>query len=86
MPYFMVFFCAAFLAFSTYEESYIAMTIHLLLSLFWLRQFIRGHKFNRLNGEFKNILEEAEKRIKSGAPARELIEMAHDRLEQMKKL
>lgn len=57
--------------------------IYLLFSLIWLRQFVKGCRFFQVSDEFDEITAEIEKRLASGAPAEELIEMAKDRLKKM---
>ena len=84
LPYFMVFFCSLFASSCLYNGRYVFAAIHLFLALFWLWQFVKVTRFFRLKDEFDNIMAETKKRIDSGAPAGELIEMAKNRLDMMK--
>jgi len=79
----MVFFCCLFVANGVYTLSYGVVAVFLFLALFWLKQFKDAARFFRLNDEFNEIMAEATKRVDSGAPATELLEMAWDRLSKM---
>ena len=84
MPYFMIYFCALFTASASYEGRTILVVIYSLLAVFWLWQFRSVIRFFRLKDEFDAIMAEAKKRVASGAPADELLEMAKDRLSKMR--
>lgn len=86
LPYTMIYFCLLFVASGMYYSNYVMVILNLALALFWLREFIKSAKFYRLNDEFKRIIKEAQKRVESGAPAEELLEMAKDRLDKMGRL
>ena len=83
LPYFMIFFCSFVIAATMYTRQYFLVAANLILALYWLRQFITTVRHFRLRDEFDSIIAEAKKRIESGAPAGELIEMAQDRLDKM---
>jgi Flp pilus assembly protein TadB len=85
-PYVVTWVCIAFLANCSYDGSHFGIVLFVLLSLFWLRQFYTTHKFFKLSDEFESLIAEAERRIEAGAPAKELIEMAQDRLDKMTRL
>lgn len=83
LPYSVIFFCLLFMSSCLLNGRYVYAIMHFALAMFWLRMFIQKVRFLKLSDEFNSIMAEAEKRVFSGAPAGELLEMARDRLKRM---